>query len=46
MKELTVNEIEQVNGGNCLYAGQEYSTGSKLEQAGEVLTCQSDGLWG
>lgn len=46
MRELNINELAEVNGGNgeCKYAGEEYSDGAKLEQEGVVMTC-SDGQW-
>lgn len=42
MRELNVNEIQEVNGGECVYADQSYSTGAELPN-GQV--CQADGSW-
>ena len=45
MQELTFDQVEVVSGGEgCTYAGQSYSEGSRLEQAGEVMECKG-GEW-
>ncbi|MBL4832048.1 MAG: hypothetical protein JKY55_19475 [Aliivibrio sp.] len=46
MRELNTCEIEEVNGGECTYAGQSYSTGAEIQNSnGNSQTCQADGSW-
>lgn len=45
MQVLTFDQVEAVVGGDgCTYAGQTYSEGSRVEQAGEIMVCQA-GEW-
>jgi hypothetical protein len=45
--ELSEYEQKQILGGDCVYAGQNYSTGSTIPQGSQGLdkTCMSDGTW-
>lgn len=46
MRELTLNEMDMVTGGDCTYAGETYSTGSEIKNSnGNSQTCQDDGTW-
>jgi len=46
MRELNIEEIQMVVGGDCVYAGLTYSTGSQISSPqGGYLQCNADSTW-